>query len=389
MTPRRGTSVAIAICALAVGMFGAGVALFLVSTGLDGQGILSLALLVVFSAVGVLVVSRQPRNPIGWIFCAAALSGGLSTLAHGYARYWMDGNGARPLGEAAAAYANAAWAPGVLVPATFLVLLFPDGRLLSRRWRWVARGAAVGITCLFLGELTQAGELDDFPGLENAYGIDHPLHEVIEGGSVLVAVALIASPISLYLRLRRSVGQERQQIKWLVWAGALAGATVLTGSTLGYEYAGETVSNVTILLSILALPAATGVAILRYRLYDIDIVINRTLVYGALTIALGTTYLGLVLLAGLAVGQSDLAIAASTLAVAALFRPLRARIQAGVDRRFYRRRYDAVRTLEAFGGRLRDELDLEALGNDLRGVVRESVQPAHVSLWLQRREKGS
>jgi hypothetical protein len=270
------------------------------------------------------------------------------------------------------------------VPVTFLLLLFPDGRLLTRRWRVVAWCAALGIAGFFVGDGIDPGQLDDFPQLSNPYAVEGPVTDVMLAVVMpLLLVGVVGSPVSLVLRHRRAGQVERQQIKWLAFAGAVA-ATVVVVGTAGYDLWGEDVANAAILTSVLGLPVATGMAILRHRLYDIDVVIRRTLIYGALSAMLAATYLALVLLIGLAVGKSDLAIAASTLAVAALFRPARARVQAVVDRRFYRRRYDAARTLEAFGGRLRDELDLEALGADLRGVVQETVQPAHVALWLRR-----
>ena len=176
----------------------------------------------------------------------------------------------------------------------------------------------------------------------------------------------------------------RHQIKWLALAGAFAGLIVPI-ATAGSELWGELATNVASMLGVLALPLAAAIAILRHRLYDIDVVINRTLVYGALTATLGGTYLALVVLTGLAVGNSNLAIAGSTLTVAALFRPARARIQEEVDRRFYRRRYDAQRTLEDFSARIRDQVDLAALSTDLSGVVRDTLQPAHVTLWLRER----
>jgi hypothetical protein len=207
-----------------------------------------------------------------------------------------------------------------------------------------------------------------------------------DAGGVVFIIACLGALLALAIRFRRSDGVERLQFKWFALAMGLL-ITGLVTSGLGEITGGGAVSDagwwLFLTSLIVALPLAIGVAILRYRLYDIDLVINRALVYGALTVTLGAAYLGLVLLVGLAVGRSGFAVAVSTLAVAALFRPLRARIQGAVDRRFYRRRYDAARTLEAFSARLRDEVDLTALSTELRGVVGDTVQPAHVSLWLR------
>ena len=277
----------------------------------------------------------------------------------------------------------------------FLPLLFPDGRLPSPRWRPVLWLGVVSVLLGAVGAAFVPGEIElrQSSGLDNPLGIDGGLPAVAETASaVLGAVAVVLAAASVVVRLRRARGRERQQLKWFAYVGVLAAlclSVAVVGSTLTRDSSDSfNAVAVTGWLTGLALvgfglPAATGIAILRHRLYDVDLVIRRTLVYGALTATLGATYLGLVLLAGPAVGESNVAIAVSTLAVAALFRPALRRIQAIVDRRFYRRRYDAAMTLEAFGARLRDELDLEALGADLRGVVTETVQPAHVSLWLR------
>jgi hypothetical protein len=369
-------------------LFAAGLALYAAGTGAQAGKVLSFFIILGFSGVGALVASRQPRNPIGWIFCGAALLGGaLGTLGDAYAWYWLDGHGASEgIAKAGASYATVSWIPGVLVPIAFLLLLFPDGRPLTPRWRPVAWCAAFGIVGAFVTTALTPGALEDFPQIQNPFGIHSGLREALEGLSfLLLVVGLVGAPLSMYLRLRRSSGQQREQIKWLGWAGALAVVTFVIG-VAGYDVWGEAISNAAILASVFGLAAATGVAILRYRLYDIDVVINRTLVYGALTATLAGAYLGSVLLLQLVLSpSSDLAIAGSTLAVAALFQPARRRIQELVDRRFYRSRYDAARTLERFGARLRDEVDLDSLGAELRGVVAETMQPAHVSVWMRPR----
>ena len=353
-----------------------------------GRDLFIATLTLVFSVVGALIASRHPGNAIGWIFLGAALATGLATLAGGYAEYSIesdDGPGA--LGKTAAGYANVSWVPFILVPPTFLLLLFPDGRLLSRRWRPVAWSAGFGIVGTFAAEAMRPGPLADFPQLANPYGVESPLVEGLEAlGALVLLIGLLGSAASLILRFRRASGQQRQQIKWLALAGAVAAVTVPLAA-VGYELWGEDVTNIASMISVLGLPVAAGIAILRHRLYDIDVVINRTLVYGALTATLAGVYLGSVLmlqfaLSGVTEGSGP-AVAASTLAVAGLFRPARARIQAVVDRRFYRRKYDAARTLASFGARLRDEVDLGALNAELGAVVRETLQPAHVSLWLR------
>jgi hypothetical protein len=368
----------------------AGWGLSLAGSSLEASTLTALvgAIVVGFAGVGALIASRHPANPIGWLFCGIGVAGALMSLSRGYAEYWLDGNAASTsLGELAASYGDVSWTPAILPAATFLLLLFPNGRLPSRRWRPVAWCAGLGIALVFVGDFTSPGPLEDYPHVVNAYGVDSPVLDLVEViGALLLLVALVGSPLSLVLRYRRAGHDERQQIKWLALAGAVAAATFVI-AVVAWDLLTEPVANSAIMLSIVALPVAAGVAILRHRLYDIDVVINRTLVYGALTATLALTYLGSVLLLQLALDPltegSGLAVAASTLAVAALFRPARARIQEGVDRRFYRRKYDAARTLESFGAHLRNEVDLDALGSELRAVVAEAMQPASISLWLR------
>jgi MFS family permease len=351
----------------------------------------TLALLALaFSVVGAIIASRQPRNAIGWLFCSVGVTIGLSSFAGDYAEFWLaSGFGMGALGETAAWFSSWSWTLLVFVPTSFLLLLFPDGRLPSPRWRPVAWCAALGLIGFLSGYTLEPGPLEDFPRMMNPYGVDSLiLNAVAIAGAILASASMVASAISLIVRMRRAGRAERQQIKWLAYGGAVVVGAVFVGGVISV-WSGD-VGIALISLGLLGVPIFTGVAIARYHLYDIDIVINRTLVYGALTAALVAVYFGSVATLQALFRtltdqeqQPQLAIVVSTLAIAALFDPLRRRIQSFIDRRFYRSKYNAQKILEAFSSKLRDETDLEALSGNLEGVVRGAMQPAHVSLWLR------
>ena len=342
-----------------------------------------------FSTVGAVIISRHPNNVIGWLLCAGGLAIGLNHFSTEYAIYSLVVQpGSLPGATVFTWLAYWVYVPA-LGSAIFLFLLFPTGRLPNSRWRWFAGLSAVatlvGAVCASFSFGT--GYLGPLP---NPLGIESIGDLSLIVSPILYILGLLAV-ISMLSRLRRGTGIERQQIKWFAYAGAVTFIGGLVQHNLfpvidvwWVWWVGFVVGTI----GLLGQPVALGIAILRYRLYEIDLIINRTLVYGSLTAMLVGVYVGtIVLLQGLLrtlTGQeSQLAIVASTLAVAALFTPLRRRIQGLIDRRFYRRKYDARKTLEAFSAKLRDETDLDALNNELVGVVRETMQPAHVSLWLR------
>jgi hypothetical protein len=356
----------------------------------DSSVVIDLVTLLVFSVVGAIIASRQPRNAIGWIFCGVGVTVGLNSFAGDYAEFWLaSGFGNTILGESAAWLSSWSWSLLLYVPTSSVLLLFPDGRLPSPRWRHVAWGIALGAAGGVAGLALKAGPLVDFPQISNPYGVAGPVVGIVGVvGSIVAAGSMVASAVSLIFRLRRTRGEQRQQLKWLAYWGAVAVAAIGVGA-LVIPWS-VPVSILIMSVAMLGLPIFTGIAIVRHRLYDIDLIINLTLVYAILSATLAVVYFGGIVVlqrvfAGLT-GQEklpQLAIVASTLAIAALFAPLRRRIQSFIDRRFYRRKYDARKTLEAFSTKLREETDLAALSDDLTSVIEETMQPAHVSLWLR------
>jgi hypothetical protein len=354
------------------------------------------------SSVGVLIASRRPTHPIGWLFSGLGLLSGVHLFCGEYAIYALVVEGGTLLGGRVSAWIICwFWVP-INALLAFVALLFPDGKLPSPRWRpigWLNGVMAVAgsFAAAFLpGTTPWIAAIDNPFGLERLRDIKNLIDGSLEALSY--GVLGVAGVVSLYVRYRHALRAERQQIKWLAYAGAV----LLTGSILLYagpDYlSGSWFRQVGFALWVIGfvgLPVAIGIAIFKYRLYDIDILINRTLVYGALTVILVAVYFGGVtatqasfrVLTGQE-QQPQLVIVASTLVIAALFNPLRRRIQSFIDRRFYRKKYDARKTLEAFSAKLRDETDLRALNDELVGVVKETIQPAHVSLWLRSSEDG-
>jgi len=364
---------------------------------------------VAFPLVGALIASRHPGNPIGWICLVAGLLWMLILVSQAYSAYGLTQPGSIPFPVTIHALLYAwLWVPTVGLIGIYLLLLFPDGRLLSRRWRLLAWLAGAVIAVESAAVFLTPGPMQDLKGARNPFGLEN--HPWVEGLGLIVLpllpLCMVASAVSLVLRFRRSTGVVREQIKWIAFAASFMGLLYLgimgTGlfihlisapqapSDLGSQsLLGALLENVMV-LSFAGVPVAIGFAVLKYRLYEIDIIINRTLVYGALTATLVALYFGSVTttqaifraLSGQE-EQPQLAVVVSTLVIAALFNPLRHRMQGFIDRRFYRKKYDAAKTLEAFSSKLRDETDLDAVSDDLVGAVKETMQPAHVSLWLR------
>jgi hypothetical protein len=337
------------------------------------------------TVVGALVVSRHPANAVGWLFCGVAGYGAL-TLPPSLLGEVAPERALHGAGQVAAWLASWGWVPSVAF-AVFVLLLFPDGRLPSPRWRGVAWCGAVATLVLGVGVAFEPGPLADYPEVANPVAIGDRLAEALERiGTVLAMLAFAAAIASVVSRYRRAGDVARQQIKWLAAASLVTGVSAVAGITATVLGA-RSLGNGIMVLGGLTIPAAIAVAMLRYRLYDVDRLISRSLTYALVTVVLGIAYAGLVL-GGQAVfasfaGGGDLAIAVSTLVVAALFLPLRGRVQGAVDRRFFRRRYDAGRTLDTFGARLRDRRELDGLRTDLAAVVHETMQPRHVSVWIR------
>jgi len=358
------------------------------------------ASILAFPAVGLFILSRRPRHPIGWLFCLANLGWALNNCAGSYARYALASSpGSLPAGGVAVWLYT--WPGSVSVALfVFLGLLFPDGTLLARRWRYVAWSVVVWSAIAMLASAFAPGPVDDTIGfgVGNPLGIAGPIGEVLEpiaGLTQLLAIPLFAVvALCLILRQLRATGQERLQLKWFTSSVALVVSIYMFQAAIFVHYGSPAAfpdwARLYYALSIrsdVLIPIAAGIAILRYRLYDIDLIINRALVYVPLSAMLGLIYVGSVvgmqaLFRALTGQESTLAVVISTLAIAGLFSPLRRRAQALVDRRFYRKKYDAAKTLASFNSRLREETDLDTLSDDVLGVVRETMQPAHVSLWL-------
>jgi hypothetical protein len=400
---RASSWLAWALAGLSVAIFVAGVGLTLLS--LSGAadtrpsstswgtvgGLLVVVPYLAFPLVGALIASKRPHNPIGWICLTAGL-------------FWMlilsGPVGSVPYPVTSAALTQGLWVPPVGLLGIYMILLFPDGKLPSKRWRPLAwfSGALIAVICV--GFIFVPGPLEGYPGVRNPFGLEGQpwVSAAVYVLLPLLPLCMLASALSLVWRYRHAGGEVREQIKWVAFAASLVAAgyliILISGlffppeASAAWRTSLEALEEIMVQLSFAGIPVAIGFSVLKYRLYDIDLLINRALVYGPLTILLAATYFGGVvglqrLFSPIVGGDSGLATVATTLAIAALFNPLGRRVQAFVDRCFYRSKYDAAKILEAFGSRLQNETDVDVLRNDVVEVARTTMQPAHVSLWLR------
>jgi hypothetical protein len=354
---------------------------------LNASGILYVVAVLSASTVGVVLASRRPRHPVGWLLLTLGLSVTVDGVASGYASYGaLARPGALPGARAVAVYAST----GVLwarVCIGFVLLLTPTGSLPSPRWRWWARLAVVAAVLYLAARALLPRPLSPpYQSISSPFAVPAlagPMLTVRAVTGVLTYLPVVAAAASLVLRFRRARGTERLQLRWVVLAAALTAVATPVALIVAVQQ-NEVVLVWTAGVWVVMLPLAIGAAVLRYRLYDLDRIINRTLSYGLLTVVLGGGYAGVVLGLGRLVGsRSNLAVATATLALAAVFQPARRRVQDVVDRRFNRRRYDAALTIQAFSARLRQQIDLDTLTAELLSVVDQTMQPTRVSLWLR------
>jgi hypothetical protein len=355
--------------------------------------------LLTFPTVGVVLATKRPRNAIGWLLLTIGVAWGIADLTT-YSDYGLRLHpGSLPLATYVAPIAASFWLPPIALMGTFLILLFPDGHLLTPRWRWVARLSAFVIVFGPLALVTSPGKLTDagYPHTVNPFGISalDGVSGYLQVSIALVPIAMVLSAVCLVLRYRRSRGIERLQVKWLAAAAMLIAVTYAFVETLSLLVARQGPTPMWLsalqdvaLCSFGLIPIAIGFGVLRYRLYEIDVIIRRTIVYAALTVTLAALYLGGIALLGAAsrsiTGQSSaVAVTISTLIVAVAFQPIRLRIQAGVERRFYRGSYDVEVAVREFSGRLREQIELESLSHDLLTTVHNTVQPRSATLWLR------
>ena len=352
--------------------------------GSDATAYATVLFVLATSAVGTLIGLRRPGNTIGWLLRVAAFGFATGSFLVVYVEVAVAQAGSLPVGPIAVWLGDLMFQLAFGVSATFLLLLFPTGHLSSPRWKLVGWMAGLGMALLFAAVLVGPGAFEGLP-IKNPLALEEtsPILRVFESAFYLMLVPILASVASLIVRYRQSAGEERQQLKWVA-VGVVVLAIGVAG-TVAWDGLSDDTVNLVIALSLTAVPISIGMAILRYRLYDIDRIISRTVSYGAVTALLAGAYVALVFVLGdlLPSRGNSLVVAASTLTVAALFNPLRRRVQSIVDHRFNRSRYDLYRTIEAFTQRLRTEVDLDQLARDLQNVAADSMHPKSMSLWLR------